>query len=357
MAKLPARTRVFISYSHKDLKWLERVQIHIKPLVSAGAITCWEDTQIAAGEDWRAVIRTELSAARVAILLISADFLASEFIANEELPSLLRAAEEDGAVILPLIVSPSSFADSRLARFQAINSPDDPLIGMKKPQREDTLVRLAAAVHRAAKAERQSHVFTDVSDRLRAGERERVEVVLPIVTPGPRVAFLYDSDSEDPPFSEWFRYVPGGSTSANFPSHLSTRHNTCAISAVGTEDVCISKSLPVLAGAVAFEYQVIEPDVGWHVYFAMIPMQVGGALEVGARINVDPRNARSPYRLRMFVPGDHYSDGSWHAASMTFNFEGLPTASHSVFAPRINEGVDAPGRATMLVRRVRAWRD
>src|SRR5687768_8381927 len=83
MAKPVSRTRVFVSYSHKDGKWLERLQVHLKPLIREGAITLWEDSQIAAGEDWRAVIRAELSSARVAILLISADFLASDFIANE----------------------------------------------------------------------------------------------------------------------------------------------------------------------------------------------------------------------------------------------------------------------------------
>src|SRR3954447_20322525 len=152
MVAAGARTRVFVSYSHRDRKWLDRVKVHLKPLVREGAIALWEDTRIAAGADWRSELTRELSLAQVAILLISADFLASDFVAVEELPTLLRTAEEDGAQILMLIVSPSRFAEGPLARFQAVNDANDPLIGMKKPQREDTLVRLAAAVHRAAGA-------------------------------------------------------------------------------------------------------------------------------------------------------------------------------------------------------------
>lgn len=150
---IPAEpTRVFVSYSHKDRKWVERVKVHVKPLVREGTISLWEDSQISPGTDWRSTIQAELSSARVAILLVSADFLASDFITDQEVPRLLRAAEEAGTLVLTLIVSPSRFAESALARFQTINAPDDPLIAMKTPQREDTFVRLAAAVHQAARS-------------------------------------------------------------------------------------------------------------------------------------------------------------------------------------------------------------
>src|SRR3954464_14728084 len=75
MAAAGARTRVFVSYSHRDRKWLERVKVHLKPLVRERAIALWDDTRIAAGADWRSELTRELSLARVAILLVSADFL------------------------------------------------------------------------------------------------------------------------------------------------------------------------------------------------------------------------------------------------------------------------------------------
>ena len=143
------RTRVFVSYSHKDRKWLERLQVHMKPLIRQGTVYLWDDSHIQPASDWRSEIRGALSSARVAILLISADFLASDFIAEEELPRLLRAAEDDGALILPVIVSPSRFSDTALSRFQAVNSPTTPLIAMKTSDREQTFVRLTAAVEQA----------------------------------------------------------------------------------------------------------------------------------------------------------------------------------------------------------------
>jgi hypothetical protein len=83
----------------------------------------------------------------VAVLLISADFLASEFIATDELPPLLKAAKEDGAVILPLILSPCMFLQTKtLSQFQTVNNPSQPLIGLSKVKQETVWLKLAEAI-------------------------------------------------------------------------------------------------------------------------------------------------------------------------------------------------------------------
>ena len=98
----------------------------------------------AAGSKWREQISRALDSAKVAVLLVSADFLASEFIANEELPRLFAAAENDGVAIIPVIVSPCAFDSfESLCQFQSINSPAQPLSGLNKTKREQILVKLA----------------------------------------------------------------------------------------------------------------------------------------------------------------------------------------------------------------------
>src|SRR3954454_8434119 len=110
MASSPStRTKVFISYSHADKEWLERLQRHLKPLVQEG-LDCWDDTHIRPGDDWKQEIRTALETAQVAVLLISADFFASDFIDENELPPLHDAAKARGVRILPLIIGVSRFA-------------------------------------------------------------------------------------------------------------------------------------------------------------------------------------------------------------------------------------------------------
>jgi internalin A len=138
------RTEVFVSYSHNDKKWLERLQTHLKPLVREGIIDLWDDTRIKTGADWRKEIEMALDSAKGAILLISADFLASDFIIDNELPPLLEAAERQGCRIVPVIVGPCLVKPLKpLSRFQAINSPKRPLTKMKKAEQEELLVKVA----------------------------------------------------------------------------------------------------------------------------------------------------------------------------------------------------------------------
>lgn len=145
------RTQVFISYSHADKEWLVRLQKHLRPLVRTG-LEVWDDTRLRPGEPWREEIRKALAETKVAILLISADFLASDFIATDELPPLLEAAANDGAIIMPVIVGPSLFEQMEsLSRFQAVNDPRKPLVKLSRGNRDDELVKVARAVAEALK--------------------------------------------------------------------------------------------------------------------------------------------------------------------------------------------------------------
>ena len=144
------RRKVFVSYSHKNLKWLERVQTHLKDLTRRDLIELWDDTKIQSSTQWREEIRGALESAKVAVLLISAEFIASDFIAEDELPPLLAAAENDGVVILPLILSPSRFEKiGSLARFQSVNPPSKPLTKLRRAEQDEYLVKLSDDVLRA----------------------------------------------------------------------------------------------------------------------------------------------------------------------------------------------------------------
>lgn len=120
---------MFVSYSHKDSTFLDRLRVHLRPLEKNGLIELWDDSKLAAGDRWKPSVEEALERARVAILLLTADFLASEFIVNKELPSLLSKAEAGGTLIIPIVVKPCRFRrHENLARFQAINDPSALLV-------------------------------------------------------------------------------------------------------------------------------------------------------------------------------------------------------------------------------------
>jgi hypothetical protein len=100
---------VFISYSHKDEIWKNRLVTHLGVLQQEGLLDLWDDRRIGAGEDWYQKIEEAIAKARVAVLLVSADFLTSNFILSEEVPRLLERKDKEGLRIFPVIIRPCAW--------------------------------------------------------------------------------------------------------------------------------------------------------------------------------------------------------------------------------------------------------
>ncbi|HEY7122718.1 MAG TPA: toll/interleukin-1 receptor domain-containing protein [Ktedonobacterales bacterium] len=146
----PARTKAFISYSHKDKEYLEEFQDQLKFLQHRGLVDVfWADTEIKSGDVWRTQIKAAIASARVAIFLVSPAFFASDFISSQELPPVLEAARAHRTVVLPVILDYSLFEFSELANYQTINDPNTPLASLSRVERNKIWVQMVKRVMEA----------------------------------------------------------------------------------------------------------------------------------------------------------------------------------------------------------------
>ncbi|MCK9897237.1 TIR domain-containing protein [Frankia sp. AgB32] len=138
------RQSAFICYSHRDSRWLERLVVHLSPLERAGLLDVWSDRRISLGDDWQARIEVALDAARIAVLLVSADFLDSTFIRTVELPQLIAAAAAGGCRIIPILVSASQFPTMPdLNRYKHANPGGRTLNALDGEAAEEVLATIA----------------------------------------------------------------------------------------------------------------------------------------------------------------------------------------------------------------------
>lgn len=146
--------KIFLSYSHKDIEWMKRLETMLKPYLREAEqeLNLWVDTKIRAGDQWSKQIDQALKSASIAVLLVSADFLASEFITKVELSWFLKVAKEGKLRLLWVYLSPAGYEATDLKYFQATHDIKTPLSLMDKPLADQTLKEIAIKIKKAGLA-------------------------------------------------------------------------------------------------------------------------------------------------------------------------------------------------------------
>ena len=143
------RQQLFISYSRADREWVDRLKAMLGPLLRGEDLHLWDDSQIEPGARWKEEIGCALASADVALLLVSPDFLNSDFIHKEELPPLLRAAEEKVLVLLWVKLRPCLVQRTPIHAYQAALDPARPLSAMAPWEQEEALEKVAQRIEAA----------------------------------------------------------------------------------------------------------------------------------------------------------------------------------------------------------------
>ncbi|HEX7676989.1 MAG TPA: toll/interleukin-1 receptor domain-containing protein [Thermoanaerobaculia bacterium] len=145
------RDKIFISYSHKDKRLFEEFKTMLAPAIRDGIVDVWDDRKIDPGAKWKEEINTALASAKVAVLLVSQNFLASDFIAKNELPLLLAAAQKEGVTVFWIYFSSCLYEQTEIATYQAAHDVSKPLDRLDKPHRQAVFSEVCAKLIRRAR--------------------------------------------------------------------------------------------------------------------------------------------------------------------------------------------------------------
>lgn len=127
-APLPeSNTRAFVSYSHKDSRFLEELQKHLNLLQQERILASWSDRKLLPGDDWDGKINENLKLANLILLLVSADFLNSTYVRNTEIPLAMDKHESGEARVIPVILDETDWKAQPFKMLQALPSGAKPV--------------------------------------------------------------------------------------------------------------------------------------------------------------------------------------------------------------------------------------
>jgi hypothetical protein len=192
------RDQIFISYSRENKRWLGMLEMYLKPLIASHKLKVWSDAQIEPGKNWSREIDEALSSARIAVLLVSPEFLASDFISKVELPALVGAQQKGELQILWVAVSPSGYKYTPIERFQAAIDPKEPLDGLSKAERGKAFVEILDKIRDAYGSEMTQEPQATPVSRPAAAPRQS----------GPLVVLLYKRNAQ--PDERVLEFIAGG---------------------------------------------------------------------------------------------------------------------------------------------------
>ena len=139
---------LFFSYSHKDQGMRDEMDKYLSVLKRSNRIATWHDRKISAGSEWGKEIDEYLDRADIILLLVSADFLASDYCWGIEMKRALQRHELGQALVIPVILHPCDWEDAPFAKFQALPRDARPVSSWPDPA--EALTDIARGIRDAA---------------------------------------------------------------------------------------------------------------------------------------------------------------------------------------------------------------
>lgn len=143
----PNGKRIFYSYSCKDEEFRIQLQNHLTNLRREGVITEWHFREISAGKEWEGEIDRNLNSADVILLLISSDFLASDYCYDVEMTRAMQRHNAEEACVIPIILRPVEWEKTPFRKLQALPKDGKPVTRWK--DQDEAFLNIAKGIRKA----------------------------------------------------------------------------------------------------------------------------------------------------------------------------------------------------------------
>lgn len=138
------KPRIFLSYAHADEDLKNELDKQLMPLKRSGKIETWNDRELIASQEWNEEILSELNKADIIMLLISSDFIASQYIWEKELTTAMNRHNEGTAKVVPVILKNCLWQEMPFAKLQALPRNAKPVTSYEN--RDDAFTEIAFAI-------------------------------------------------------------------------------------------------------------------------------------------------------------------------------------------------------------------
>jgi len=140
-------TLVFISYSHRDEELRQQLDVHLSTMKRQGVIDLWHDRRIPPGDHLDTAIDTKLEKANVVLLLVSPDFIASDYCYDVEMQRAMERHDAGETRVIPVILRPCDWHDTPFGRLKALPIDGRPVT--KWPDRDEAFQDIVAGIKSA----------------------------------------------------------------------------------------------------------------------------------------------------------------------------------------------------------------
>ena len=212
--------KLFISYAHEDELHKNNLVKHLSALQRLGVIETWDDRKIMAGQNWDTAIKTSLEQAEIVIFLISADFIASNYINDVEINNALIRYKDGKQIIIPILVRACDFSSLHLSRFQALPTGAKPITSWENL--DEAWLNVTKGIKMVSTEMRRESPTEEVHDLA----RERIELEKPKVILHDFHQYTCDRRPQQSKFDEFYKaqdqqkvqfyYVVGREEQAHF---------------------------------------------------------------------------------------------------------------------------------------------